>query len=320
MQSIPFRFCFLSFYLCLAPALLWSQDGEALYRKYCARCHEAGGESPAPSRAALREISPELILNALETGIMDRPGLERTQAERRAIAAFLSDKPFGSDPVNPMPRAAFCQAAGAPFRDPLSSPNWNGWGVTLSNSRFQPSPAAGITAEELPRLQLKWAFGFPGDISVSAQPVIVGGRVFVGSFGRKVYSLDAKTGCVYWEFQPDAGVRTAITIGKVASGFAAYFSDLGGTAYAVDAATGKQLWKVKVETYPAVRLTGAPTLYNGRLYVPVASGEERMGGVAEYECCKFRGSLVALDAASGRQLWRTYTISEEPKPRGKNKL
>jgi polyvinyl alcohol dehydrogenase (cytochrome) len=60
-------------------------------------------------------------------------------------------------------------------------------------------------------------------------------------------------------------------------------------------------------------------LHNGRLYVGVASGEETAGAVPDYECCRFRGSLVALNAATGKQIWKTYTI-EEPHPTTKNKI
>lgn len=305
----------------LAGVPLCAQEGAPLYKKHCAGCHEAGGESRAPGRDALKQLSPERILVVLETGVMYRQGLQRIPAERRAIAAFLSDKPFGSEPLNPMPQSAFCDSSGSGFRDPLAGPAWNGWGVTLTNTRFQPAEAAGISPEEVPRLKLKWTFGFPGDINASAQPVVAGGRLFTGSFGRKVYSLDAKTGCIYWTFETESGVRSAISIGPAAGGgFYAYFGDMQANVYAVDAATGKQIWKVKVDAFPVARITGALKLYEGRLYVPVVSTEEISGEVSTYECCKFRGSLVALDAARGKLLWKTYTISQQARPTRKNRV
>jgi polyvinyl alcohol dehydrogenase (cytochrome) len=87
--------------------------------------------------------------------------------------------------------------------------------------------------------------------------------------------------------------------------------------HAVDAATGQLVWKTDVEDFPVGRITGSPTFYDGRLYVGIASGEEASGALPTYECCKFRGSVVALDAATGQQVWKTYTI-EEPKPTTKN--
>src|SRR5579864_4575000 len=82
-----------------------------------------------------------------------------------------------------------------------AGPAWNGWGAGASNSRFQSALAAGLTADQVPRLKLKWAFGFIGAKSVLGQPSIVAGRVFLGVDTGSVYSLDAATGCVYWSFQ-----------------------------------------------------------------------------------------------------------------------
>jgi polyvinyl alcohol dehydrogenase (cytochrome) len=100
---------------------------------------------------------------------------------------------------------------------------------------------------------------------------------------------------------------------------AAFFGDSGGVVYAVDAATGGLLWKIRVDSHPAARITGAPAFYDKRLHVPVASLEEVTGASPDYQCCTFRGSVVAIDAAIGKQIWKTYTISEEPHPTKKNR-
>jgi len=176
-----------------------------------------------------------------------------------------------------------------------------------------------LSADQVPRLTLKWAFGFPGAEEVYGQPTIAAGRVFIGVDTGAVYSLDAATGCVYWSFQADAGVRNAISIGPVkgqgSAKYGIYFGDIRANVYMLDATTGKLLWKVKVEDHPVARITGAPTLYQGRLYVPVASSEESTAGFSTvYPCCTFRGSVVALDANTGRKIWKTYTVQEAPKP------
>jgi len=208
--------------------------------------------------------------------------------------------------------------AGSRFGDPAATPAWNGWGVDTSNARFQPAKAAQLPADQIPKLKLKWAFGFPGVRSVMGQPSVVGGRVFIGVDNGSVYSLDAATGCLYWTYQAEAGVRTAITVERSGPArYAAFFGDLKANAYAVDAATGELIWKVHVDAHPLARITGAPKVVEGRVYVPVASGEEG-AAMRKYECCSFRGSVVALDAASGRQIWKTYTIADEPRPAGKN--
>ncbi len=155
-----------------------------------------------------------------------------------------------------------------------------------------------------------------------SQPTIAGGRVFFGADTGYVYSLDAKSGCLAWGFQAAAGVRNAVSIGPVkghaGSAFAAYFGDLRGNVYALDAATGKALWIVSVDQHPLAAVTGSPILHKGRLYVPVASREEAAGGGPDYPCCTFRGSIVALDANTGKQIWKTHIIDQKPKPTKKN--
>jgi polyvinyl alcohol dehydrogenase (cytochrome) len=232
-----------------------------------------------------------------------------------AAAATIGQVPT-SDPAIGM-----C-AAGSVLPDPSSLPMWNGWGNDAANTRFQNEKAAGLTAAQVPTLTLKWAFGFSGATSASGQPTVAGGRVFVGNLNRMVYSLDAKTGCTHWSFQADGGVRTAISIARVpvagVTRTLAMFGDLRATVYGIDAQTGAMVWKIKVDDHAYARITGAPSFANGRLYVPVSSFEESPGARANYPCCTFRGSVVALDAATGKQIWKTFMIPEEPKIVGKN--
>ncbi|PWT83972.1 MAG: cytochrome C oxidase Cbb3, partial [Blastocatellia bacterium] len=223
------------------PAAGFAQDGGALYRSHCASCHDVSA-TRAPGRDSLSRLTPERIMFALDTGVMQAQGLARTPAERRALAIYLSGKSFGTEPGPDIARMA-CKEHPA-FSSPFSTPNWNGWSTVPTNTRFQRAEAAGLDAARVPRLTLKWAFAFPGDISAYSQPTVAGGRVFVGSVGRRVFSLDAKTGCVYWSFLADASVRTAVTLGPMTgSTTGAFFGDLSANMYAVDAATGKLLWR-----------------------------------------------------------------------------
>jgi polyvinyl alcohol dehydrogenase (cytochrome) len=202
----------------------------------------------------------------------------------------------------------------AAFADPLNKPHWNGWGVDSSQHRFQPADMARLAPADVGRLKLKWAFGFRGATRSVAQPMIFGGRVFVGSQNGKVYSLDAKSGCTYWQFDAGKPVRSAVVIGPGGDGWAAYFGDFGANVRAVDALTGKALWTTNVDQHPTAIITGSPTLVGATLFVPVSSYEEAKAKDASYRCCTFRGSVVALDAASGTILWKTYTIAQETKP------
>jgi polyvinyl alcohol dehydrogenase (cytochrome) len=212
------------------------------------------------------------------------------------------------------PDAGACPDKSAAFVDPLNAPHWNGWGVDPAQHRFQPAEMAGLAANDVPRLKLKWAFGFPGAVRAIAQPTVVGGRIFIGSQGGKVYSLDAQSGCMYWKYDDGRPVRTAVVIGPRAGGWAAYFGDQGGNVHSVDAVTGKELWTSRIDDHPAAIVTGAPTLVGETLFVPVSSYEEVTGANPNYSCCTFRGSAVALEASTGKVLWKTYTIAEPAKP------
>src|SRR5205807_9618186 len=188
-----------------------------------------------------------------------------------------------------------------------SSTDWNGWGADLTNSRFQPADHAGLTADQVPQLKLKWAFAFPSAPLSWGQPTVFGGRIFVPSVNRNVYSLDAKSGCQYWSFETEAAARTAVIIAPLPGEpkrYAAFFGDSRATAYAVDAVTGELLWKVRVDAHPKAKIVGALEYYEGRVFVPVTGGEE-VGLGDKYECCSSRGALMALDAASGKQIWKT---------------
>ena len=310
-----------------------AQDGATVYKKYCAACHDSGAER-APNREALRQMPPERILLSLESGVMVIHGSFRTGGERRALAEFLSGKRFGEAVSTRLPGSARCSEAGGNssgaggslpgavgiFDVAPGEPGWNGWGVDLSNTRFQPAAMAELTAAQVPRLKLKWAFGFAGDVSAVAQPAVVGGRLFVGSASGRVYALNASSGCAYWTFDAEAPVRTAMSIGQTGRRHILYFGDLHANVYAVDAAKGELLWKRKLDEHPEARITGAPKLHAGRLYVPVSSMEELSGADPAYECCRFRGSVVALDATTGKSIWKTYTIPEKAHPAQKNKI
>ena len=302
-----------------------------LFEERCATCHRnpgvarAAGAEQAPDMDALRKLSPDTVYAAMTMN--PTPAHAQAQADlmdivKRGFAEFVGGRKLGSVPSgDPKAMPNQCSPA-AKFANPSAAPSWNGWSADATNARFQQAKAAGISAAQVPNLRLKWAFGLLNAASMYSQPTIAGGRVFFGADTGYVYSLDAKSGCVAWGFQAAAGVRNAISVGPVkghgSSAFAAYFGDLRGNVYALDAATGKPLWIVSVDPHPLAAVTGSPILFKGRLYVPLASREEAAGGGLDYPCCTFRGSIVALDADTGKQIWKTHIISEQPKPTKKN--
>jgi polyvinyl alcohol dehydrogenase (cytochrome) len=288
-------------------------NAQSLFEQNCVSCHA--------DRTALTKSTPEAVYRAMSSGSMRPQAANLNEAAKRAISEYVTGAKLNLAQFADAKQMQNRCSGSARLGDPGSGPAWNGWGVDSSNTRFQSEKTAGLTAAQVPRLKLKWAFGFPGVSSVLGQPSIAGGRVFLGVDTGYVYSLDAGSGCVHWSFGAEAGVRTAITVARVNNARSmAFFGDIKASVYAVDAETGEPVWKVHVEDHPTARITGAPKLFEGRLYVPVASGEEGAGGNPKYPCCTFRGSVVALDAATGRQIWKTYVITDAPQSTGPNRF
>ena len=316
----------------IIPIVLWSgravsaqtadsaqtRSASELFQARCATCHSGAADSRAPGRQTLAMAAPEAIVRTLTVGTMQVQGAELSPNERRAIAEFLTRRKVND--AGPAVTSGRCTLS-PPLCDPETTPRWNGWGITVTNTRFQPAVAARLAPSAVPQLKLKWAFGFPDATSAWSQPVVVAGRLFVGSQNGHIYSLDAKTGCTYWDFTANTAVRSAITIGPRAGAdgtgaYAAYFGDMAGRVYAISASNGELLWSRRVDDHQIARITGSPTLYADRLYVPVSSLEEASGGNPQYECCTFRGSVVALDARTGNVVWKTHALGE-PRPMGK---
>ena len=273
----------------LAPA----QTPQALFQTKCAQCHNIANTIGAPPPRTLSQMSWQSILAALETGKMKGIGDTITPAEREAIAKFL-----GTPDSQSIPQSARCPNTSKH----ANTPTWNGW-ADAANTRFQSAKAAGLNRQTTPKLKLKWAFGFPNVTTAFGTPTIFDGSLFIGAADGTVYSLDAQTGCVYWTYTAASGVRVSPVLGNGE----VYFGDLQGNVYALESATGRLLWKTRADEHPMAVITGSPKLvsgklYAGRLYVPVSGRDESIAATnPSYECCTFRGSVVALDAATGKQ-------------------
>jgi polyvinyl alcohol dehydrogenase (cytochrome) len=298
-----------------------TEFGFAVFQQHCVSCHGNPAFERAPAPATLRAMSPERIYSALTTGVMKPVGDTLSEEDRRRVSESLAGQLLGSDQAGDA-RKMPNRCPGNPLFHGAAEPQWNGWGNGLENHRFQSASAAGITPASVAHLRLKWAFGYPGGTSAYGQPTVVGGRVFVGTDIGYVYSLDAASGCVYWSYRTAAGVRNAMTIGpiKTAKGIrsALFFGDLKAGAYAIDAQDGSEIWKTRVEENFAARVTAAPALHDGRLYVPISAWEGFQARVVDYPCCTAVGSVSALDANTGKVIWKTYSIPERPHPTRKN--
>jgi polyvinyl alcohol dehydrogenase (cytochrome) len=282
--------------------------GAQAYRVHCAACHDSGA-GRAPHRRVLRDMTPAAIRRSLVQGVMREQGAALDDAGRTAIAEYLTGRRLAVAAATP---ASLCRGEAARF-DFAEPPPFTGWGLDPAGSHAVAPQQAGITRASLGRLRLRWAFAFAGSERVRSQPALAGGAILVGAHNGMVHALDRRTGCQRWSFEAEAEVRTGIVVAPWRKGDTparplAFFGDVVGNAYALDARTGALVWKVQADDHPAATLTAAPTLHEGTLYVPVSSSEEAAAASPGYVCCTFRGSVLALDAATGAVKWRTWMV------------
>ncbi|HEV3333292.1 MAG TPA: PQQ-binding-like beta-propeller repeat protein [Bryobacteraceae bacterium] len=303
----------------MAPLVICAADdpyAAALFQKHCASCHqsEAGATGRIPQISVLKAMTPIAIQKTLESGVMKTQAAALSGDERVKLANFLGTavtvQRKREEIANPCP-------AGAAWGQ---GPSWASWGGGLANARFQDAKGARLEPGDLPRLKLKWAFAFPDTSALRSQPAVYRGRVFAGGQDGSVFALDAATGCVHWTTAVQSQVRSGITVGEIAGNPALFFGDSAGYVYALDGASGKQLWKLRPDEHPAETVTATPVYHQGRLYVGVASREEALSVAPGYMCCTFRGSESAVDAATGKVLWKRYMIAEVAKQGPKTKL
>jgi len=243
------------------PQRLTTEMALGIFQKNCMTCH---GNPNAPQRgpevSTLRQMSADAIYAALATGPMAVQGQKLSDVEKQRVAEALSGQFMGMGDAGDAKSMPNRCASNSPLSDPSASPAWNGWGVDEFNTRFQSAKSAEITADEVPRLKLKWAFGFPKGVSAWGQPTIASGRIFIVSDIGYLYSLDATTGCVYWSFHAKAPMRNAVSVGTIAgqgsAKYAVYFGDQKGNVYAVNASSGEPLWTATAEPHYTARITG----------------------------------------------------------------
>jgi polyvinyl alcohol dehydrogenase (cytochrome) len=219
-----------------------------------------------------------------------------------------------------LPAAAFCSEQSTQVFE-IESVSWMGFGGNIEGTGFQPDDRAGLTASEIPSLELLWAFAFPDASEIRTKPTIVGKLALFGDQFGMVYAVDTNTGCVRWTFEADAGIRGAILVDTDDNGRPlAYFVDFRTNAYALDIYAGTVVWKERVGWHPESNNTGSPTLYGNRLFVPISSMEVVMGGDPSYECCTSSGAVAALDKRTGELLWYHRVIPGYPEEAGLNAL
>jgi polyvinyl alcohol dehydrogenase (cytochrome) len=301
-----------------APGAPEALPGMQLFADNCSQCHERGVPG-APTKSLLRKMSPTALYSVLTKGPMVAQASHLSDLERREIVKYLT----GLDPDTTQ-RPLFKCRPSTTWLDRDAVPVGSGWGIDPDNTRSIPAARGGLVAGDIGRLKLQWSFVFPDSTEVRSQPTIAGNSLFVGSQSGAVYAMDARSGCVHWTFQAIGEIRGSVVYSRSLSedegaSPTLYFGDAFANVYAIDAATGALLWKTRIDDHPVARIVGTPVLARGRLYVPVGSWGEEIAAISpDFVCCTFRGSLAALDRATGAIIWKRYTITTAPVEQYKN--
>jgi len=278
-------------------------DGLALYQANCAACHE-GKVPKAPHMITFSMLGAEAVLSAMNDGVMRAQASALSPAEREVLASFLAGSPAEAS----LPVLSCEESVGALANDDPAA--MQGWGGDLRNQRHAASSAAGLTADNVGGLALKWVFAYPGALRARSQPLVHDDVIFVGSQSGDVYALDLETGCAYWRYSAGAEVRSSLSVGQI-PGYenpVVFMGDFSATVHAVDAVDGSPVWRAAVGDHPDATITGSLKAHDGRLYVPLSSSEWATAADPGYACCTFQGGVVALDAASGDLVWRSHVI------------
>jgi len=267
--------------------------GETVFNSRCKACHEPAIDR-APNRATLATMPPGTIVDALTNGVMKPMAAGLSDADKQAVAAYLTAAAAPAPP--PTPTAA----APAPARTPPApvgvdvkctvnppirptASDWTSVGLDRSH-RYQPNP--GLTATDVPKLKVKWSFAMSG----GSMPTVIGDWLFITNRSGKFYALDPATGCVRWVVE-NAVSRTTPMIVKSdvsPSGWLTMIGERTRTVRAFDAQTGKELWRsAPLHANPVVGITGSPVVSGDQVFVPLTSGEEGAARQPTYACCYF---------------------------------
>ena len=216
--------------------------------------------------------------------------------------------------------AGDARALGDTCSAPITDADWPMFNHDLAGSRSNPAEAT-FTPQNVGGLREVWRFDTPPGALVYGSPVIAGGCVYAADTLGNVYSLAAADGAVNWvsTASPVAAFPQAVTSTPVVTEDLVIVGDQSGIVHALGRADGLPVWKQRPNNdgYPAIygqpSVTTIATAGGPRevVLVPIASNEETFTPTEVQPCCRSRGSVAALDLATGAIVWQTYMVSDE---------
>ncbi len=286
--------------------------GEAVYKQFCAACHDQPEATRSPAISTLKQMSLQFINYSLTEGKMKAQGAMLSDEQRAQVVNYLiGAKP----PSDSWTSAMMCDAARMPV-DLAGAAAITNFGFDMHNTRSLSAEKSGLTKAKIARLELSWAVGFPDATGMRAQGAVVGKNLFVpvADVGA-MYAFDISVPdepCLQWIYNTPGGapLRTSSAFGWVDGTPLLVFSGLDTMVYALDARTGKAVWTKTVGTYSYSTATGTPSVLKDRVIVPVSQFEIVFGGSNDVICCTNHGYVVSLDPKTGDQQWRYDTMPE----------
>jgi polyvinyl alcohol dehydrogenase (cytochrome) len=279
-------------------------DTAALFKTTCAICHEVP-ETKAPPTATLRQLPAAQILMAMEFGKMQPQAAALKQEQRVRLAKWLAAEEDAK-------RDAWIAERACAGETPVSPSGRENWGLGRANARHAADTR--LSRRNVGQLELQWSIALPAVTTMRSQPVVAGDTVFLGSKGGHLLALDRRSGCVRWSLKTEAPVHSALTLDRTPDGIATlFFADEMATVYAVEATRGTVRWRERVKWFPTSIVSGPVTYHDGLLYVPLSSFEVAAAGLPTHECCRSHGGIQALEATSGRAVWRYDTTPQATK-------
>ncbi|HEY0960899.1 MAG TPA: PQQ-binding-like beta-propeller repeat protein [Pseudomonadales bacterium] len=285
--------------------------GQQVYDSTCATCHDNPEATKSPPLDTLKRMGPRAVSYALTNGKMKAQAAGLSPQQVDDVVSYLSAT---ANVDNSWIAANTCPSE---RMDVDTAPVHIGqWGFDARNHRHLTAEQAGLTTEQLGKLELAWVMAFPSTANMRAQPVVVGDTMYLSIVDSgQLFALDVggASPCVKWVYEHDVPLRTALGYHTYGDRNVLLFADAAAHVLMMDAVTTEVLWNATVKVTSVSNVTAMPVLFEDKVFVPISSGELNMGAAPDYECCTSHGAVVALNADDGERLWVYHTM-EDAKP------